>query len=199
VEYAPEPSLEEQLLVDAAAARQLHPVDLALDMALASDLEARFRMPLANHDEAQVAELLVNSNTVIGLSDAGAHASQLCDACQATYLLGHWVREKKLMSLETAVRMLSARPAEVFGIKDRGRLALGLPADVVIFDPDTVDAGPLRRVHDLPASAPRLVSDAIGVEAVIVNGVVVRRHGKDVLDATQPSPGRLLRRGQASA
>jgi len=198
VEYAPEPALEEQLLVDVAKARKVHPVDLALDMALASDLEARFRMPLANHDEAQVAELLANTNTVIGLSDAGAHASQLCDACQATYLLGHWVREKKLLSLEAAVRMLSARPAEVFGIKDRGRLAIGMPADIVIFDPDTVAAGPLRRVHDMPAGAPRLVSDAIGIDAVIVNGVVVRHGDKDVVDTAQPLPGRLLRRGQAA-
>jgi N-acyl-D-amino-acid deacylase len=179
-----------------ARERGVHPVDLALDMALATELEARFRMPLANHDEDQVQELLTNRNMVLGLSDAGAHASQLCDACQATHLLGRWVREKKVLSIEEAVRMLTSRPAEVFGIQDRGRLAVGAPADVVVFDPQTVGAGPLTRVNDLPAGAPRLVSQAFGIDAVIVNGVVVRQDGQDAVAAGQPLPGRLLRKGR---
>ena len=197
VEFAPDPSVEERLLVEVAAERGVHPVDLALDLALQSGLEARFRMPLANHDEAQVAELLLNPNMVVGLSDAGAHASQLCDACQATYLLGRWVREKKALSLEAAVRMLTSRPAEVFGIQERGRLAVGLPADLVVFDPETVGAGPLKRVNDMPANAPRLVSEAAGVDAVIVNGVLLRRNGSDMLGGEQALPGRLLRSGRA--
>jgi N-acyl-D-aspartate/D-glutamate deacylase len=100
--------------------------------------------------------------------------------------------------LEEAVRMLTTRPAEVFGITDRGRLAVGLPADVVIFDPCTVGASKLRRVHDLPAGADRLVADATGIDAVIVNGQVIRRVGKDVVDAAGPLPGKLLRNGRAS-
>lgn len=195
-QFAPEPELEERLLADVARERGVHPVDLALDMALATELQASFRMPLANHDENQVAELLGNPAMVLGLSDAGAHASQLCDACQATYLLGRWVREKKVLGLEQAVRILTSRPAEVFGIKDRGMLAVGRPADVVVFDPDTVAAGPLRRVNDLPAGEPRLVSDAIGIDAVIVNGVVVREQGRDALAAGDAMPGRLLRKGR---
>ncbi|HTG24279.1 MAG TPA: amidohydrolase family protein [Reyranella sp.] len=198
VEYPNEPALDERRLVEVAAERNVHPVDLALDMALASDLEARFRMPLANHDEDEVAELLLNPNMVVGLSDAGAHASQLCDACQATYLLGHWVREKKALSLEAAVRMLTARPAEVFGIKERGRLAVGLPADVVVFDAETVAAGPLKRVNDLPGDVSRLISQATGIDAVIVNGTVLRRDGHDVLDGKQELPGKLLRNGKAA-
>ncbi len=157
-QFVPEPQLEEHLVADVARARGVHPVDLMLDMSLATELEASFRMPLANHDEDQVAELLLfNPGMVLGLSDAGAHASQLCDACQATHLLGRWVREKKALSLERAVQMLTSRPAEVFGIQDRGRLEVGLPADVVIFDPATVAAGPLKRVNDMPAglAAPR--------------------------------------------
>ena len=101
-----------------------------------------------------------------------------------TYLLGRWVREKQALSLEEAVRMLTSRPAEVFGITDRGRLAEGWPADVVVFDPATVGAGPLRRVHDFPGGANRLVSDASGIDAVIVNGAVLRRDGRDALDPT---------------
>ena len=72
----------------------MDPIDLALDLALANDLEARFRMAVINYDEDEVAELLTDPNTIIGLSDAGAHASQLCDACYSTHLLGHWVREQ---------------------------------------------------------------------------------------------------------
>lgn len=194
-QFEPDPSLEERLVVDIAEERGVHPVDLILDMALQTNLQARFRMPFANYDEDVVAELLADPRTVLGLSDAGAHASQLCDACQATDLLGRWVREKGVLTLENAVRMLTSRPADVFGIRGRGRLAPGLAADVVVFDPDSVGAGPLRRVNDLPSGADRLVSDAIGIETVIVNGTVIRQHGVDQLHDGR-WPGRLLRKGQ---
>jgi N-acyl-D-aspartate/D-glutamate deacylase len=189
------PDLEERTVLEVARERGLDPVDLALDVGLASNLEARFRMAVLNDDEDEVAELLTDAHTVLGLSDAGAHASQLCDACFATHLLGHWVREKHTLGLEQAVRMLTSKPAELFGIEDRGRIALGGAADVVVLDPATVGAGPLRRVRDLPAGADRLVADASGIDTVIVNGVVVRRHGTDAVTASGPLPGRLLRSG----
>ena len=114
-----------------------------LDLALASDLEARFRLPVANTDEAVVAELLRHPATMLGLSDAGAHASQLCDACAPTDLLGTWVREKGVLSLEEGVRRLTSATADVFGLRDRGRLARrACAADVVVFDPDTVGCWP---------------------------------------------------------
>ena len=191
-------SLEERAIEDVADERGVHPIDAMLDLALESKLAARFRMAVINFDEDAVAELLTDEHTVLGLSDAGAHASQLCDACFSTHLLGHWVRDKGTLTLEEAVRMLTTRPAEVFGITDRGRLTLGVPADVVVFDPQTVGASPLRRVHDMPAGADRLVADAIGIEAVIVNGQVIRRDGKDVVETDGPLPGRLLRNGRAA-
>jgi N-acyl-D-aspartate/D-glutamate deacylase len=154
-------------------------------------------MSVVNFDEDEVAELLVHPHTMLGLSDAGAHASQLCDACFATHLLGHWVREKGTLTLEQAVRMLTSRVADVMGIQDRGRLASGLAADVTVFDPDTVGCSKLRRVHDLPAGADRLVSDAFGINAVVVNGVVVREGGRDAVKADGALPGRLLRGGRA--
>ena len=92
--------------------------------------------------------------------------------------------------------MLTSRPAEVFGIQDRGRLEVGLPADVVIFDPATVAAGPLKRVNDMPAGSPRLVSEAIGIDVVIVNGTVIRRDGHDAVNGADDLPGKLLRRGK---
>ena len=151
-----------------------------------------------NFDEGEVAELITDPNTIIALSDAGAHASQLCDACYSTHLLGHWVRDRNVFSLEQAVHHLTQRPAEMFGITDRGVLADGKPADVVVFDPKTVGPGPLRRVYDLPAGADRLVSDASGIAAVIVNGQLIRRDGKDAIAANDKMPGRLLRHGRAA-
>ena len=194
-----EPALEERPLAQVAAERGVHFADLSLDLSLANNLEARFRVPLANANEDEVLPLLQNKNTVVGLSDAGAHASQLCDACASTYLLGHWVREKGAIVLEEAVRMLTSRPAEVFGITDRGTLKIGVPADVVVFDPATVGASKLRRVHDLPAGADRLVADAFGIDAVIVNGVLLRQNGVDAIDGSaEHLPGRLLRNGHAA-
>ncbi|HEY8517010.1 MAG TPA: amidohydrolase family protein [Candidatus Binatia bacterium] len=193
-----EPALAERNLAEVAAERGVHPVDLALDLALASDLEARFRMAVANTDEAIVGELLRDPTVVLGLSDAGAHASQLCDASFSTHLLGHWVRDKGVLTLEEAIRLLTSRGADLLGLADRGRLAPGAVADVTVFDPETVGCTPLRRVRDLPAGADRLVSDAVGVRAVIVNGVVIREDGVDRVDAEGPLPGRLLRGGRPS-
>jgi N-acyl-D-aspartate/D-glutamate deacylase len=191
------PELGERNLAELARERGTHPVDLALDLGLETQLEARFRMPVANSDEDEVALLLSHPGTVLGLSDAGAHASQLCDACAPTHLLGHWVREKGALSLEQAVRMLTSATASHVGIRERGRLAPGLVADVAVFDPETVGAGPLRRVSDLPGGADRLVSDALGMRAVIVAGTPIRIDGADVVAADGPLPGRVLRGGVA--
>jgi N-acyl-D-aspartate/D-glutamate deacylase len=190
--------LEEQSLTAAAATLGRDPVDLALDIALADDLQTRFRMAVMNFDEKEVAELITDPNTIIALSDAGAHASQLCDACYSTHLLAHWVRERGTFTIEQAVHNLTQRPAETFGITDRGVLAESRPADVVVFDPKTVGPGPLKRVHDLPAGADRLVSEAHGIAAVIVNGQVIRRDGMDAVAANDKLPGRVLRHGRAA-
>ena len=192
------PDYEERLIVDLAAELGVHTIDLGFDLALANDLDARFRMPFANADENEVEKLLTDKNTVLGLSDAGAHASQLCDACLPTYLLARWVREKQVLSFEEAIRMLTSRPAQVFGIKDRGLLEIGKPADVLVIDPDTVNCGRLERVHDQPAGQDRLISEASGMESVIVNGILLRQNNQDQLDPTGPLPGALLRNGQAA-
>jgi N-acyl-D-aspartate/D-glutamate deacylase len=192
-----QPELDDRPVGEVAAERGVAPSDLALDLALESNLEARFRMPVANTDEAAVAELLRDRTTVLGLSDAGAHASQLCDACAPTHLLGHWVRETATLSLEEGVRQLTSATADHFGLADRGRLAEGLPADVTVFEPDTVGCSPLRRVRDFPAGADRLVSDATGIRAVIVGGTPIRIEGEDTVDGDGPLPGRVLRGGKA--
>jgi N-acyl-D-aspartate/D-glutamate deacylase len=190
--------LEEMPLALAARQRGMDPVDLALDLSLDNQLGARFRMAVLNFDEGEVAELITDPHTLITLSDAGAHASQLCDACYSTYLLGHWVRDKKTLTVEQAVHHLTQRPAEMFGITDRGLLAEGRPADIVVFDPATVGPSQLRRVYDLPAGADRLIADAHGIDAVIVNGTLIRRNGADAVAGDAALPGRVLRHGKAA-
>ena len=200
ISYCPtEPALEERSLVEVARERKLDPIDLMCDLSLENRLKARFRMAVMNTNEDEVEELLTDPNTVLGLSDAGAHASQLCDACFSTYLLSRWVREKKALSLEQAINMLTERPAKIFGLSDRGRLEVGRPADVVVFDPDEVGTSGLRRVNDLPAGAERLLADAFGIDAVVVNGSILRQAGLDRVDPDGTLPGRLLRGGSAAA
>src|SRR5260370_14672901 len=159
ISYPNEPALEERSIGEVAAQRGIHPVDLALDLALASKLEARFRMAVYNLDEVEVGELLSHPDTVLGVSDAGAHASLLCDACYPTYLLGHWVREKMALKLEHAVEMMTSRTARLFGRTGRGTLTLGGPADIGVFDPAAVGAGKLRLSYHLPPRAHRPTAD----------------------------------------
>ena len=195
--FPPDHGLDERNVAELADERGVDPTDLVLDLALESGLESRFRMAVLNYDEDEVEGLLTDPHTMIGLSDAGAHASQLCDSGFATHLLSRWVRERGALSLPEAVRKLTQEPAEIFGLSDRGLLAEGRPADVVVFDPDTVACEPLRRVQDQPAGADRLIAEATGIEAVVVNGTVLRRHGIDAVDPSGPLPGRLLRSGHA--
>jgi N-acyl-D-aspartate/D-glutamate deacylase len=191
--FPPDPSLVERTLGDVIAERGGDAIDVAFDLGIESDLAVRFRMAVLNADESITAELISHPAAVLGLSDAGAHASQLCDAGLPTDLLGRWVREKRVLAIEEAVRRLTSEPAALLGLADRGRLAAGCAADVTVFDPDTVACGSLRRVHDFPAGADRLVADAIGVRAVVVEGTVIREDGRDVVDAAGPLPGRVLR------
>jgi N-acyl-D-aspartate/D-glutamate deacylase len=170
------------------------PLDVMLDIALSDDLRTRFNSVLANDDPEGIAWLLPRDNVLIGLADSGAHVSQLCDACFATDLLGPWVRDRQVMPLERAVHKLTAEPAGVYGLTDRGVIAEGKAADLVVFDPDTVAPGPLRRVRDFPADGERLVADApVGVTHTLVNGVPIRVDGDQVELPDDVRPGVVLR------
>jgi N-acyl-D-aspartate/D-glutamate deacylase len=177
-------------LDELAAARGTNPFDLLLDLALDDDMATRFRIVLENDGDEELADLLADKRTLLGLSDAGAHASQLCDACYSTHLLGHWVRERKALSLEDAVWRLTGHPHQAFRIPERGLLQEGFHADLVAFDPDTVGCTPVERVQDQPGGADRLVVDSTGITHTWVNGVATRVAGTDIPDAR---PGRLLR------
>ncbi len=195
--YPTNPELEGRNVQQLADEQNADQVDMVLDLALEADLDMRIIQDVINHDRDEIDELLHDPNTVIGLSDAGAHASQLCDAKYSTEFLSTFVRERQSFTLEEGVHMLTQRPAQVFGITDRGVLAEGLPADVVVFDAAEVGHLGKRRVNDLPAGADRIVSDAKGIDAVIVNGTIIRQNGVDQVTADGPLPGKLLRNGSA--
>jgi N-acyl-D-aspartate/D-glutamate deacylase len=173
-----------------AAQRGTTPFDLMLDIALADDMATRFKVVLENDAEDEIGELLADPRTLLGLSDAGAHASQLCDACYSTHLLGYWVRERNALPLELAVWRLTGHPHQAFRIAERGLVEPGFHADLVAFDAATVGTKPIERVYDFPGGADRLVVESTGVEHVWVNGVATRRAGVEVEDA---APGVLIR------
>ena len=160
------------------------PLDFMLDLALAEDLGTVFNALLLNSDEQAVGRMLRDPAAMVSLSDAGAHLTFFNDAGFGLHLLGHWVRERKLLSLEEAAWRLAGQPAHVFGIPRRGTLKPGNAADLLLFDPARVARGPKKRVFDLPAGQPRLTVEPVGVHGVWVNGVALEE-GR--------LPGRLLR------
>ena len=180
-------------LGELARARDTSAFALMIDLALEEDLATRFHVPMTNDNEDQIAEMLGNDHLMLGLSDAGAHTSQLCDADFATYLLAHWWREKGAISLERAVWRLTGQPAGFLGLAERGRLEVGAVADVVAFDPESVGSQPLERVHDFPSGADRLIARSTGIEHVWVAGQAIRSDGRDLPNAGRDAPGRVLR------
>jgi N-acyl-D-aspartate/D-glutamate deacylase len=182
--------LEGRRVSELARERGCSALDVMCELAVADDLKTRFRAYIANDDVHAVGHLLTHESVALGLSDAGAHVDQLCDAPLPTDLLGAWVRERQLMPLETAVRKLSGEPADLFGFARRGYLRPGDWADVCVFDPQSVGPGPLRRVRDFPADGERLTAEEpSGVQHVLVNGTPIRTDGSQ-LDPTEALPGR---------
>jgi N-acyl-D-aspartate/D-glutamate deacylase len=170
------PELLGQRVTDIARARGSNPLDVMCELSLAEDLKTRFRAYIANDDPEEVTFLLNEDHVILGLTDAGAHVDQLCDAPQPTDLLGTWVREREIMPIERAIRKLTGEAADMFGFDRRGYLREGNFADVCVFDPATVGTGPVKRLADLPAGGERLTNEEpTGVRHVLVNGVPIRR------------------------
>ncbi|MFF7487480.1 amidohydrolase family protein [Streptomyces luteogriseus] len=138
------------------------------------------------------AETWRHEDVLLGGSDAGAHLDRMCGAPYTTRFLGDCLRGRRLVSLEQAVKMLTDDPARLFGLRERGRIRKGWHADLVLLDPERIDAGPATLVHDLPGDSPRLDSRALGVRAVWVNGVEAIRDD----EVTGAVPGRVLRSGR---
>jgi N-acyl-D-aspartate/D-glutamate deacylase len=188
------PELADRPVAMLAEERGCTPLDVILDISLDDNLEARFWSVLANDDPEAIAWLLPRDNVLLGLADSGAHVSQLCDACFATDLLGNWVRERRVMPLERAIHKLTGEPAQVYGLDDRGIIAVGRAADLCVFDPETVAPGPLRRLRDFPANGERLTADApVGMTHTLVNGVPIRVDGAPSDEGLAARPGTVLR------
>jgi len=182
--------LERKTVQEIAAERGADPLDTFLDLAIEDNLDIQFTM--AQYHEEGIQRLIGDPRTMLGLSDGGAHVDMLCDAGYCTYLLGKWVREREALTLEHAVKRITSEPADFFGIKQRGRLKAGLPADLAIFDYNTVGSAKRARMqHDLPGGGKRLVMPAEGIEYTIVNGQLLYEHGKHA----GPMPGQVLRSG----
>jgi N-acyl-D-aspartate/D-glutamate deacylase len=161
---------EDRSLAQIQARTGKHPIDFLLDLSLEEGLDTLFTAILLNSDEEAVGRMIQHPHSLLSLSDAGAHLTFLCDAGFGLHFLGHWVRDRGLMPLEQGVRAITGYPAQVFGIADRGRIAPGAWADLLLFDPATVGRGEAYRVHDLPAGASRLNTQPRGLHGVWVNG-----------------------------
>jgi N-acyl-D-aspartate/D-glutamate deacylase len=181
-------------IADIAAERRTDVFDTVLDLVVADRLRTGLH-PAPRDDEPEAwqlrRDLWYDDRTLIGGSDAGAHLDVMCMANYPTKWLARLRRQPELGTLPEAVRELTAVPASVFGLRDRGLIAPGYRADLVLFDPETIDAGPLRLVDDLPGGALRLISPAFGIHAVFVNGVQTQQHGR----TTGETPGLVLRSG----
>lgn len=182
-------------VADIAAERGTGHFDTLLDVVVADELRTvLWPAPTDDDDESWRlrAEAWQSEHTLLGGSDAGAHLDRMCGAPYTTAFLGDCLRGRRLASLETAIHMLTDAPARLFGLRERGRIEPGWCADVVVFDPDTVDSGPMRLVEDLPGGSARLFADAVGVDHVVVNGTPIVTGGED----TDARPGTLLRSGR---
>ncbi len=182
---------QDRSVAEIAAAEGRAPLDVFCDLVLEDDLATQWGVVLMNYDERAVAELIRHPAGLLALSDAGAHVDTLCDQGFTTYLLGHWVRDLGALPLEQAVRLVTAVPAERYGLHGRGRLAPGYAADLVLFDPARVAMRPTEMVYDLPRGQRRLLQRAEGIVDVLVNGTPVVADGAP----TGRRPGRVLRGG----
>lgn len=181
---------EGQTIADIAKAQGKDGVDAFLDLTLQDDLEIEFTLSTFNHRVDRMKEILANPDILIGLGDGGAHVDMLCDSGYPTYLLGTWVREHQVLTLEEGVRRLTSDPADFYGIKDRGRLKPGFAADITIFDPQTVGSGNRgERRYDLPGGGKRMVMPSRGIQHTIVNGETVFAEGH----VTDARAGKVLR------
>jgi hypothetical protein len=188
--------LEGRRLADLATEQDKHVADVMLDLAVEERLETEFELQTRSPEEdVQLVEMVKTGHALPSQSDAGAHLNtNFCTAGESSYVLGQWVRERQLLTLEDAVRRLTFQPACIMGLRDRGLVRQGLAADLMVFDLSSIGVKEDEVSHDGPAGVPRRVQRAEGVHHVIVGGKVVLDHGHH----TGALPGRVLRAGRPS-
>ncbi|MER5210163.1 D-aminoacylase [Streptomyces sp. NPDC002838] len=184
-----------RVVEDIAAERGQEPFECLVEICAADELRTLLWPMPTDNDPASWslrAETWQHEDVMLGGSDAGAHLDRMCGAPYTTRFIGDCLRGRKLASLEQAVKMLTDDPARLFGLRERGRVREGWHADLVLFDPERIDAGTATLVHDLPGDSPRLDSRAIGIRAVWVNGVEAIRDD----EVSGAVPGKVLRSGR---
>jgi N-acyl-D-aspartate/D-glutamate deacylase len=193
-QYEPEP---EQSIAAEARRRGIEPAALAYDLMLENDGRGLLYHPMTNYTSGSMSavyEMMRRPNTLIGLGDGGAHVGIMCDATDLTHALTHWTRDRirgDRLPVEDIVHRLTSANAEAIGLTDRGRIALGLKADINIVDYDRLQLQVPEVLYDLPAGGKRLLQRSVGYDATIISGTPVWRNG----EATGALPGRLLRSG----
>ena len=192
VDYEPTPAMSVKALADAAGVSTF---EMAYDLLNENGGTASLMFPTLNYvgeNHDVIYEMLTHPAAINGLSDGGAHVRMICDASIPTYLLSHWARDRQRgakLSVEEAVRLQTTATAEVLGLTDRGRVAVGQRADINVIDFENLNLNTPYTANDLPAGGRRLLQSATGYVATIVNGIITRREGVD----TGQRPGRLVR------
>jgi N-acyl-D-aspartate/D-glutamate deacylase len=181
--------LEKKSITEIARAMEKDVFDTFLDLALEEDLKTSFITPLINGEEDAVRTIIQHPASLVSLSDGGAHVQYICDTGYPSHMLGYWVRDQQALTMEKAIQVLAATPARVLGLTDRGQIAPGKVADLVVFDPATIRALEPVTVRDLPGGNPRLFQGAEGIHHTIVNGTPLTKDGKHL----GSYPGRVLR------
>ncbi len=197
-EYEPAPELS----IQAIAAREgISPEAVAYDRLLEANGKAFLYSPLFNYNAGNydvAREMMLHPNTILGISDGGAHCGMICDASAPTYLLTHFVRDRSRgprLKLEHAVRMQARETAELYGFHDRGLIKPGLRADLNLIDLERLALPAPQMVYDLPASGQRLIQRAIGYHATLLRGQVTFEEG----ETTGALPGKLVRGAQGQS
>lgn len=165
------------------------PLDAFLDLALEEELETTYQTSNRSEDPESMGEILRSPYVLVGTSDAGAHVQFGADFGYSTTLLGLWVRERGVLSLEQAVYKLTFHVASVYGLDGRGLLRPGYAADLAIFDPNTINACEPEWAEDYPAQLRRLTQRAVGMHYTVVNGRVIYKDGR----LSDDLPGQILR------
>ncbi len=184
-------ALEGRTIADLAQAMGKHVADVMLDLSLEEGLETEFSLQTRGPEvDAELAEYVKTGHAIPSQTDAGAHLNtNFCTAGESSYVLGEWVRERQLLTLEDAIRRFTFQPASIMGLRDRGLVREGMAADLMVFDLARIDITEDEITHDGPSGSPRRVQRAKGVEHVIVGGKPVLDHGQH----TGAFPGRVLR------
>jgi len=194
VSLARNQALVDRNLMELAEQQGKHVADMMLDLALEEGLDTEFQlMTRSAEEEVQIAEMVKAGHALPSQSDAGAHLNtNFCTAGESSYVLGQWVRDRELLSLEDAIRRLTFQPARIMGLRDRGLVREGLAADLMVFDLASIGVKEDEVTLDGPSGTPRRVQGADGVHHVVVGGQAVLEHGKH----TGALPGRVLRAGR---